>query len=276
MAKRKPIGLMNGKQCLLSIPKYQFKAWFGRLATRMHAIFSSIKALISTLGFGHLLGWFVHLLRIPSAFVLVIVNLLPLLAVFFLHWNPFDLIIAYWIENVVIGFFNVFKILLAEGKRAEFKNIAVSVNGKALHTISKVSSATFFTVHYGMFTFIHGVFVLGMFAEKSYIFAAGSVASLLGFVLALIFSHGFSFFYNFLGKGEYKYNSSDYYFSLPYARIFPIHLTIIIGGMLAETLGFAWPVAVFFTLIKLAMDLGGHVFEHRQLIDEKLDININN
>lgn len=222
------------------------------------------KSIIAFLGAQHLFGWLYRVLRIPSAWVLVVVNLLPIVGVFVFGWNPFDLIIAYWVENLVIGVLNYFKILIAQG---DYKKGEVKIDaGAGIKTmVNKIYLAHFFLFHYGIFTAVHGVFVFTMFAEASGTVGANTIFSLIGFGLALLFSHIFSFFYNFLGKDEYQLNSPDYYFSLPYGRIFPIHITIIIGGLFTQTVGASWPLAVVFVILKIIIDLGGHFVEHKNV-----------
>jgi hypothetical protein len=49
----------------------------------------------------------------PSLVALVVANALPLAGVLFLGWTVFPLVLLYWLENVVVGAFNVAKLLLA-------------------------------------------------------------------------------------------------------------------------------------------------------------------
>lgn len=65
-------------------------------------------------------------------------------------WSPFVVVGLYWLENVAIGAFTVARML------------AAGLAGGQL--IGAVGLAAFFTVHYGMFCAIHGVFVVALFA----------------------------------------------------------------------------------------------------------------
>ena len=44
---------------------------------------------------------------------LVAVNLIPLFGVLFLGWGLFPIMVLYWLENGIVGFFNLPKIALA-------------------------------------------------------------------------------------------------------------------------------------------------------------------
>src|SRR6266496_3701604 len=50
----------------------------------------------------------------PSLVVLLVANALPIAGVLFLGWGVFPLVLLYWLENVVVGGFNVAKLLLAQ------------------------------------------------------------------------------------------------------------------------------------------------------------------
>ncbi len=68
-----------------------------------------------------------------------------------LGWSPFVVMLLFWFENVVIGGFNVAK-MLATGLRLG-----------AAGLLGGVALSAFFTVHYGIFTAVHGMFVVLLF-----------------------------------------------------------------------------------------------------------------
>ena len=45
----------------------------------------------------------------PSSLVLILVNLIPLAGVLYFGWDVFTVIVLYWMESAVVGFFNVLK-----------------------------------------------------------------------------------------------------------------------------------------------------------------------
>ena len=83
---------------------------------------------------------------------LLAANAVPLFGVVFLGWDAFYVVMLYWAENVVIGFYNVLKIALAAAPHP------------AAHA-GKLFLIPFFMVHYGGFTAVHGFFVLGSDAD---------------------------------------------------------------------------------------------------------------
>ncbi len=79
-------------------------------------------------------------------------NAIPLAGVTFWGWSAFELIFLYWLENVVIGVRTALMMLLS----ARF-------NGP----IATFATTAFFTVHYGIFCLVHGIFVMAMFGNAS-------------------------------------------------------------------------------------------------------------
>jgi hypothetical protein len=191
--------------------------------------------------------------------VLVAANLVPLAGVLFWHWSVFALIALFWMENVIVGVFFVLRMLLADPR------------DPALWA-GKVFLVPFFCFHYGMFTAIHGVFVFSLLGGKKYDVrglqvvepAARAVADYgLWLPLAVLAaSHAFSFFWNYLYRGEFRRASLSALATKPYQRVIVLHIAIILGGIGAMALGSpVWALLVLLA-IKIALDLRAHVREH--------------
>jgi len=100
---------------------------------------------------------------------LVAVNLIPLAGVLVLGWRLSDLMLLYWIENGIIGAFTVLKILTS---RVPSEGDGDEPTGRPLpvplaHRLGAVGTALFFSVHYGIFWTVHGVFVRLLFGSGS-------------------------------------------------------------------------------------------------------------
>ncbi len=106
---------------------------------------------------------FARTYRDPMAWLTLMVDLLPVIAVLFFGWQAVPLVALYWLENLVIGAFTILRML------GTVANNAVNLAGAAF-------MVPFFTVHYGMFCFGHGIFLRTLqAAEKG---AGHSVAGL--------------------------------------------------------------------------------------------------
>ena len=197
----------------------------------------------------------------PSGVVLTLTNLVPLGGVLLLLWDVFPVVFLYWFENVIVGFYNVLRMIWARPEDI----------GRWL---GKVFMVPFFVIHYGMFTVIHGVFVFVLFGGG---FSARDSISMelvirviqeygIEFAaIALVLSHGFSFAWNYVRGGEYRRVRLETLMHRPYTRIVVLHLTVLFGGFLVMAAGSHIAGLLLLIALKTAVDLRAHVKEHQRL-----------
>ena len=202
-----------------------------------------------------------------STAALIGANVVPVVGVLFWGWTVFPLIFLYWLENVVVGGFNVLKMLTADPDQP-------------IEWIAKLFLIPFFCFHFGMFTLIHGVFVLTIFGKDAglgphpfhggwptpalvvqIIHATGTGAAFI----ALLLSHGVSYAMNFLVGGEYKNVSLQQLMGQPYARVFVLHFVVIIGAFLVAAFHSSLPALIVLVVLKIGVDLAAHRRERAKL-----------
>ncbi|MBN1625923.1 MAG: hypothetical protein JW944_05305, partial [Deltaproteobacteria bacterium] len=153
-----------------------------------------------------------------SSLVLIAANLVPLAGALLLGWSVFLIVFLFWVENLVIGIFNIIKLTLAHGKGS---NLAV-----------KIFTVPFFAIHYGGFCAGHCVFILAVFGKwtdadptgfHNFIRDIFIDEKAIYAVLALFLSHGFSLVYNFILKGERMQADINKLMTAPYSRIVLLH-----------------------------------------------------
>ena len=215
--------------------------------------------------------------RLPfSVLALIIANLAPLFGVLFLGWDAATIVLLYWVENLIIGVYNILMMILVkvESRSAQFK---------------KLFMIPFFTVHYGGFCAAHGFFLLTFFkiggdmdvfspqdpwpGPLVFVQLLVSVVAQLwesrpvGFewpVLGLLVSHGISFIRNYLIGGEYLTRSIGKLMSRPYKRIVLMHVAIIAGGVPIMMLGSPVPLLCILIMLKITMDIWLHTKSHKK------------
>ena len=196
----------------------------------------------------------------PSVIALVLANLVPVFGVFCFHWEVFPLMFLFWSENVIIGAINVLKMLLASP-------------GSPAGWIEKFFIIPFFCVHYGMFTFVHGVFVIALFGgglkpggfPGPEIFLQIARQDYLGWaILGLAVSRGISFAVNYLANGEYQRANVQQLMAQPYGRIMVLHVAILGGGFLMMALHSPAAGLLVLIALKILLDLRGHFAERKK------------
>lgn len=201
---------------------------------------------------------------------LVVSNLLPLAGVVWWDWDLFTILTLYWVENGIVGAFNVPKILRAEGTDLPGAWRA-TLNGRPIDSLARVPIAGFFGLHYGGFWLGHGVFVVVVLPLIATGLVGGPIGSgpdwglVAGGAVALAISHGISYRDNYLGRGEFRRASPGRQMMAPYGRVVILHLTIILGAALSASLGSPVGALLVLVALKTALDLFFHLREHRRL-----------
>lgn len=241
----------------------------------------------------------------PSAKVLILANLIPLVGVIFWGWSVFNIVVLYWMENLVIGVINILKMITCrpelddgdierllppnlQGEQREAFMSQLEAHGgisKALrgHSAMKFFMIPFFTVHYFGFCAGHGVFVFSMFGRDAGVGGVGSglfssfemlpalLTGAFGFAaLGLVLSHLYSFFANYILGGEYKRTVLPVLMFKPYGRIVVLHVAIIFGGFVVMSLGSPLGLLIILILGKIVIDLKMHLWDHNRESGMKL------
>ncbi len=184
-----------------------------------------------------------------SSIALIVANLIPVAGTVFLDWNLGDVMVLYWAESAVVGFFNLLKIIVIGRWAALFYG-------------------PFFVGHFGgfmavHFLFIYTIFVTGLKDDMSITGDLSQVQQLFialwPALAALFISHAYSFFHNFIGRREFQNRNVSDQMGEPYSRIIFMHLVLILGGGLVLVLGQATPVLLIVIGLKIYFDLKGHL-----------------
>jgi len=197
--------------------------------------------------------------------ILVISNLFPLFGIFFLNWSITPILILYWAENVVIGFYNIFKILKAEAKESGPRitgfQLAIDSFPKLLWPI-KIAIAFFFAFHFGIFMIGHGFFLYAFLKMGTLPSFSFSFYEFIFPVILLFISHGISYKQNFIDKQEYKNTSSYDQMNQPYSRMAIMHMVIMALGISFSFLGSPKYALILLIGLKIYIDLKSHLKEH--------------
>lgn len=187
--------------------------------------------------------------RDPSLIFLVLANLVPIFGVWFWHWQVVNLLLLYWAESAVIGFYNIIKIFVTDGRRGT--KVVVS-----------------FCFQFSIFMFLHLCFLLFVFSgfepNNFKTFPLREVQQTLWSVIPLVVSHGVSFFSNFIAKKEYLQTTGAKLLAQPFGRVALMQITIIFGSFFV-VMGNLNIVALFILVgLKMFIDIFSHTWQHQQ------------
>jgi hypothetical protein len=209
-----------------------------------------------------------------SLISLLVANTIPLWGILFFGWDAFSIVVLYWAENLIIGFYNILKIAF------------VKVPHLSGH-LAKLFFVSFFIIHYGGFMGVHGIFILFLFKRgQGAAFSGGSapwpcflifVQLLLGVIRQMwlvmpdgmwlplgifLVSHGVSFVHNFLIRGEYASTNPSKLMSQPYARVVVMHIALLVGCFAVAALNSPLPLLLVLVALKTILDVKLHLREH--------------
>jgi hypothetical protein len=208
-----------------------------------------------------------------TSYVLIAANIIPLIGVLFYDWDVVNIMLLYWLENIIIGVINILRIAFLSND-ASFKT----------GFKERVFNILFFTFHYGMFCAAHGTllfelldinvpgvdslfspidFIVNGVAVFSFIFALIGIKTVFA-LFAFVLSHGFSLLSHFFMGSEKEQLSPRKIMGMPYKRIFALHIGLLIGVVLLEEFGSPVFLMAALVLAKIFVDVLYHRKEHRQ------------
>jgi hypothetical protein len=198
---------------------------------------------------------YLQAVRSPTALALIVANLVPLVGVLFFDWSLFTVMFCFWLESAVVGFLNIFKMVIVAN-------------------ILSIIMVPFFIVHFGGFMSGHLIFIFALFSPDEMSFSGffpppdlltSQIMNVWPAFLGICLSHGISFFYNFIGKKEFRRSTPEKQMMAPYGRIILMHVTIIFGGWLVLALGAPVLALVLLIVLKIVSDVRAHHKEHSAL-----------
>lgn len=174
-----------------------------------------------------------------------------LFGVFYLGWKPEVVVIAYFLETIIIGFIHVCKMLIvyyfSDNQKFEVPSAA--------NTLTGFAAIPFFIIHYFFFIFVQSIFIFTLlndiipkenssfdvFGNYTYLLSQKNI--LMAF-LTLVFSNLAITLRDFILPKVYKTTTITKLFFQPYLRIFiqqfvtiiAMFFTILTNGSIAAAL----------------------------------------
>ena len=200
------------------------------------------------------------MLRDRAILGILAANAVTLIVALWQQWPATLLLWPYWIQSLVIGWYARRRILALQ----HFSTEGFRINDRAVEPTeaTKRWTATFFALHYGFFHVGYLVFLLALSFSGQLGRPPAPTDWMLFALLGVGFwhSHRGSHRLHLAADIRSERNIGVLMF-LPYARILPMHITIILGTLL----GGGGAAVLLFTALKTGADVLMHVVEHRWL-----------
>lgn len=207
-----------------------------------------------------------------SLLALIAANMVPLIGALFFDWDVNLILALFWIENLIIGAFNLIKMgMVALQKRA----------------VKDLLQCLFFVVHYGLFCAVHGLFLWDLLdlgeMQKSPVFLDSSIVFMSVFnegvsvfisfvdrfepfiwlgISALALSHLVSFIEHFIVRGEIFKLTISKLMGQPYGQIIVMHAGLMAGAFALEKFGSPIWLLVIIVSLKIFIDIAQHTRRH--------------
>lgn len=186
-----------------------------------------------------------------STWILLASNVFTIALAVFEQLSFGTVIWIYWMQSVVIGLFNAIRIFSLD----KFSTEGMTSNGQPVapnSVASKIQTGIFFLVHYGLFHLVYAFFLFASFPDVHLWY--------VGVGAAIFFSnHLFSFIEHWKADRTRTPNLGSIMFR-PYLRIIPMHLTIVLFGMVMQSAR----TLIIFLLLKTVADVTMHMLEHKK------------
>ena len=155
----------------------------------------------------------------------VALNAVTVLGVVALGWPAGNVFVLFWVENAVLGAWNVVRIVTARGTADGRRRVTITVNGRRRKP-KKAGLALFFCFHYGLFCLVHAVFT----GFVAYSLGVRATFVLLGLPIVLIMiRYTVEVTTVWFGAGQRDVVSAEKAMMQPYPRIIVLHVAVIIA-----------------------------------------------
>ncbi len=172
------------------------------------------------------------------------------------HPDAFGTIVwIYWFQSVTIGLFNFLDLMTVE----TFDTSSLKLNGQPVTKASKGCAAWFFLVHYGIFHLVYGIFLITFTFSKHW--HVDKMILLLG--IATFFLETLLNFMRLKKLEKAMTMNIGAMFFLPYLRIVPMHLMILLPSFLGIQ------PSILFLILKTIADVLSYLLYHHIFSNKK-------
>lgn len=191
------------------------------------------------------------LVKDGSIWSLLAANVLVLVISYLEDWSLANMLLVYCAQSLVIGVSYFMRMLSLD--KFSTKNFKINNRSVKPTKATKIQTAIFFAFHFGFFHLVYLIFIFsGEYGDPG--LNLGFYLCCIGFII----NHGYSYRYHRDSDRSGTPNIGTMMFT-PYARVLPMHLTIIFGAAMSGG------GLLLFGVLKTGADVVMHLIEHKIL-----------
>ena len=170
--------------------------------------------------------------KIPQKILIIIFNLVPIAGVLFYNWSVFEMFWLFWMETLVIAFFNFIRVVLSQGNNeaTPYRYGPLQFNFKRGFTylIARIFIFFFYSIFIVVF--------IGFVAQKedtSHVLLTLAFQNKLFNIALLLFACGQVYYLvkYFFMSGGYFYSKAASYPGIFDGRQIVMHIAIVLGAV---------------------------------------------
>lgn len=188
---------------------------------------------------------FTNLNQRPSAFFILLLNLVPIWGVLHWGWTPFYVFYLFWLETLIVSIFNAVKIVGCRGDEYEQKlhfsnHKFASLHVNYLSHIGKACRYLLVRIFIFFFYLLFIVVFIGFFANKQVGGRSLDIMQVILFrheafnytLLAFAINQLMQFIFDFYANGNYKRTHASDFASIFDGRQLVIHVAVVLAGII--------------------------------------------
>ncbi len=164
---------------------------------------------------------------------IILFNIVPITGVAFYNWSPFEMFWLFWMETLIISFFNAVKILFSQERTVVTRGESISLQYNVAHALRYLLIRLVIFLFYSIFIITFIGFVAHKERDPVQVIRTLAFQNLL-FNLALLLIICTNLFYllkYFFFSGAYLYARKNAYSGFFDGRQIVIHVAVVLGAV---------------------------------------------
>ena len=165
--------------------------------------------------------------------MILLFNLVPIAGVAYYDWSPFEMFWLFWMETLIIAFFNSIRVFYSQGMEAHSNTLGIQTKHHFLPAFKYLLARIFIFFFYSIFIIAFIGFVAHKEKSTAHVFSTIIFQNKL-FNLALLLcvsSQTYLLVRYFFMNGQYFYSLPGNYAAIFDGRQIVMHIAVVLGGV---------------------------------------------